>query len=217
MEAKLQSPPTLSTAKVSDSPLSKEILEILIFISRLQVSHPLYKHLLKHNVTRMSKILSRAQPYVQLEEVMKTSVNYSAKRDNDGGKSKSLHEASAHAQDQNRGQRDKRTRSSRQVCPSLQADRIIHFAQAPHQWSLQYNQGSTMGQAPETHQYDPSYPRAEEYCSYHDSKGHKTMYCWSLRGYPEELICQDFLKEYVLIPEVVSGSKHLSTPPLTQP
>jgi len=31
------------------------------FISRLQVL-PLYKHLLKHNITRMSEVLSQAQP-----------------------------------------------------------------------------------------------------------------------------------------------------------
>ena len=34
------------------------------FISSLQVSHPLYKHLLEHDVTRMSELLYRAQPYI---------------------------------------------------------------------------------------------------------------------------------------------------------
>jgi len=38
-------------------------VSILTFISKLQVSYPLYKHLLKH-VTRMSEVLSRAQPYI---------------------------------------------------------------------------------------------------------------------------------------------------------
>ena len=40
---------------------------VLAFISRLQVIHPLYKQLLKHNVAKMSEALSQAQPYIQLE------------------------------------------------------------------------------------------------------------------------------------------------------
>jgi len=32
----------------------------------------------------MSEVLSRAQPYIQLEEAMKSSVNHSLKRGNDG-------------------------------------------------------------------------------------------------------------------------------------
>ena len=43
------------------------------FIIRLQVTHPLYKHLLKYNVAKMSEILTRAYPYIQLEEAMKAS------------------------------------------------------------------------------------------------------------------------------------------------
>jgi len=48
---------------------------VLAFISRLQVTHPLYKHLLKHNVAKMSEAFSQAQPYIQLEEAIKTSSN----------------------------------------------------------------------------------------------------------------------------------------------
>jgi len=44
----------------------------------------------------------------------------------------------------------------------------------------------------------------EEYCSYHDCKGHKTIYCWALQRYLKELIPQGFLKEYVLTPEIIS-------------
>ena len=36
-----------------------EDVSALTFINRLQVSHPVYKHLLKYNVTRMSNVLSR--------------------------------------------------------------------------------------------------------------------------------------------------------------
>jgi len=72
----------------------------------------------KHNITRMSEVLSRAQPYSQSEEAMKTFTNHSAKRGDDRGKSKYAHEVSVHAQDQYRGQsrtRDKRSRSSHEV------------------------------------------------------------------------------------------------------
>jgi len=44
----------------------------LIFISGLRITHPLYKHLIKYNVTRWSEVLYRAQPYIQLEEAMKS-------------------------------------------------------------------------------------------------------------------------------------------------
>ena len=69
-------------AKVPDC---GEDVSALAFISRLKVSHPLYKHLLKYNVTPMSEILSQAQPYIQLEEAMKTSSNHFAKLGEDGG------------------------------------------------------------------------------------------------------------------------------------
>ena len=85
-------------------PNCDEDFSALVFISGLQFSHPLYNHLLKHNVNQMSEALSRAQPYIQLEEAMMTFANHSAKRGDDRGKSKSPHEAAAYAQDQNEGQ-----------------------------------------------------------------------------------------------------------------
>jgi len=88
-------------AKVSNY---REDIFVLTFISGLHVSHSLYKHLFKHNVTRMSEVLSRVQPYIQLKEAMNTSFNHTAKHDDIGGKSKSPYEVSAHAQDRNRGQ-----------------------------------------------------------------------------------------------------------------
>ena len=55
-----------------------EKVSALAFISGLQVTHPLYKHLLKQ-VSKMSEILSRTQPYIQLNEAMKASANHSTK------------------------------------------------------------------------------------------------------------------------------------------
>jgi len=59
-------------------------------------------------------------------------------------------------------------------------------------------------------QYNPSLPRSEEYCSYHDRKGHQPVYYWALQKYLEELIQQDFLKEY-FTPEAVF--RQLNTQP----
>jgi len=73
----------------------------LAFISGLQVTHPLYKHLLKH-VTKMSEALSGAQSYIQLREAMKASSNNSAKPSDDGTKLKSIREAPDHAPDRHR-------------------------------------------------------------------------------------------------------------------
>jgi len=56
-----------------------EEVSAFAFINGLQVLHP-YKHLLKHNFTKMSEVLSRAQPYIQLEETMKAFSKL-----NDGG------------------------------------------------------------------------------------------------------------------------------------
>ena len=76
----------------------------LAFISELQVSHLLYKHLLKHNVTRISEVLSRVHPYNQLEEAMKTFFNHTVKYGDGERKSKPPHEASAYTQDLDWGQ-----------------------------------------------------------------------------------------------------------------
>jgi len=42
-------------------------------IAGLHINHSFYKHLVKHDITNMKDILSRAQKYVQLEEAMQGS------------------------------------------------------------------------------------------------------------------------------------------------
>ena len=76
-------------AKVSNC---GEDISALAFISELQVSHPMYKHLLKHNVTWMGEVLSRDYPYIQLEEAMKIFFNHTLKYGDVREKLKSLHE-----------------------------------------------------------------------------------------------------------------------------
>jgi len=41
---------------------------VVVFITRLQVTHLFYKHLVKNNVTKMRDILIRAQKYMQIKE-----------------------------------------------------------------------------------------------------------------------------------------------------
>jgi len=45
----------------------------------------------------MSKVLSQAQPYIQLEEATKSSTNHSSKHDDDGEKSKSRYKVATNA------------------------------------------------------------------------------------------------------------------------
>jgi len=66
-------------SQLAKVPNCGEDVSALTFISGLQVSHPLYKHLLNKNIPRISEVLSRTQPYIQLEEVMKTFFNHTVK------------------------------------------------------------------------------------------------------------------------------------------
>jgi len=71
-----------------------------VFISGLQVTNPLYKRLLKHSVARMSKVLSRAQPYVKLEEALSPTTP----RNRVMVEERKSTKAPDHAQDRHRGQ-----------------------------------------------------------------------------------------------------------------
>jgi len=67
----------------------------------------------------MSEVLSRVQPYIHLEETMKTSSNYSVKPGDHGEKLKSPHEAFVHTQDRTWGSlptKDKHFWSSHRAC-----------------------------------------------------------------------------------------------------
>jgi len=59
------------------------------FISGLQVTHSFYKHLVKHEVTKMRDILARAQKYIQIEDATRRSANRSPKRGGEVEKQKS--------------------------------------------------------------------------------------------------------------------------------
>jgi len=86
-------------AKVSNY---REKVFTLAFISGLQVTHSLYKHLLKHNVAKMSEALSQTQPFIHLEEAMRVSSNPSTKFSEDRMKSKSTREAPDHVPNRHR-------------------------------------------------------------------------------------------------------------------
>jgi len=61
-------------------------------------------------------------------------------------------------------------------------------------------------------QYNSLLLGLEEYCSYHECKGHQTIHFWALRRYLKELIQQGFIKEYVLAPEAISGQPNTQPP-----
>jgi len=110
-------------------------------------------HIQTHNITKMNEVLSRTQPYIQLEETMKASSNHSVKLSDDGGKSKSTHETPNHAQARHRGQLPYK----KQVLPysptkstlKLQIDEMLHSFEAPDQHGFQHLQRSAVGQTPE--------------------------------------------------------------------
>ena len=115
---------------------------------------------------------------------MKTSSNHSAKRGDDGGKSKSPHEASAHVQDQNREQSAYKIQALSIFSPSLlQAYKMIEqFTPLRLPINEVFN---TVKDQPWVKrlrpiQYDPSLPGIEEYCSYYDNKRHKIIHYRSL-------------------------------------
>ena len=103
----------------------------------------MYKHLLKHNIAKMSDVFSWAQPYIQLEEPMKASFNHSVKPSDDGGKSKSTHKTPDHAQDWHQGETS--LQETGVSTPKLQIDGTLHSVEAPDQQSLQHLQRPAMG------------------------------------------------------------------------
>ena len=65
-------------------------------------------------------------------------------------------------------------------------------------------------------QHDPALLREEQYYSFHESKGHKIVYCKILQWYLEQLVRQDFLKEYVLTPGAAASAGQSNVSPPTQ-
>ena len=109
--------------KVSNS--GKEVAA-LAFISGLQVSCPLYKHLLKHNIAKMSEILTNAQPYIQLKKMMKASSDHPVKPSDGGEMSKSPYEAPNRPPDRHRGQLAHKRQALSIASPdSLRDDRLM--------------------------------------------------------------------------------------------
>ena len=105
----------------------------LMFTSRLQVTHSLYKQLLKH-VFKMSEFLSRAQPYIHLEEAIKASSSHPTKLSDYEVKSKLIREASNHAPDRHRGQPPYK----KQVLPILSPSPLQSYKPTQHFTPLKF-------------------------------------------------------------------------------
>jgi len=69
---------------------SKDVSTLTV-ISGLRVTPPFYIYLVKYNVTYWSEVLYRAQPYIQLEEIVKSFANQSLNCGDDREKLKSHH------------------------------------------------------------------------------------------------------------------------------
>jgi len=126
----------------------------------------------------MSKILTRAQPYIQLEEAMKASSNHSAKSGDGEGKSKFPHKAPDRNQDRHRGQ----LAHKKQALPilslsSLHGSRSMEgFTPLKLPISEIFNtiKDQPWARHPRPPQHNSSLPGLEEYNSYREGKGHQT-------------------------------------------
>jgi len=152
-------------------------------ISGLQVTHPLYKHLLKYNATKTSEIISRAQPYVQLEEMMKASSNHSVKSSDSGRKLKSTHEAPDYTQDRHRRQPPYKKQALPILSPSARRSYRSMECFTPLNFPIN-KVFNTFKDHPWVRcrkliHHNPSLPGSEEYCSHNGCKGHQTIYCWA--------------------------------------
>jgi len=205
------------------------VFSLGIYIANsLRISAPVYfrkrgmTHLLKHNVTWMSNVLSHAQPYIQLQEVMKTSFNHTLKHNDDvRGKSKSLHKAPSHAtRSELRATHLQETSAPHpftEFALNTQTDEQFSPHWGSNQWNLRHHQGLAMGKAPQTDLIWSFTSRSREYCSYHDCKEQRIIHCWAFQKYMKGLIQQDLLKEYILTLKAASESRQLNTPSPTQP
>jgi len=161
-----------------------EEVSALVLIIGLQITHPLHKHLLKHNIAKIREVLSWAQSYIQLEKTMKASSNHSAKPDDGGGKSKSAHEAPNHAQDRHRGQPTYKKKalpihspSPPQIYRSMERYTLLKL---PVDKIFNTIKDWPWVSRSKPIQHNLLLPKLEEYCSYHDCKGHKIVHCWTL-------------------------------------
>jgi len=140
-----------------------------------------YTYLLKHNIARMSKVLFRAQSYIQLEEAMKATSNHSAKLSDGGRKSKSTYETPGHAQDLHWGQPPYK----KQVLLILPPNPLRSYKSMERFTPLRLPINEVFNifinqpwvRRPKPIQQNPPLLGSEEYCSYHKYKGHQTIYC----------------------------------------
>jgi len=143
----------------------------------------------------------------QLEEAMKYSSNHSAKLSDGEGKPKSPHETPEHAQDRHRGHPTYK-KQALSILPEFtmkrQINEILHYVEAPDQRNLQHYQTSTIGQAPKTTPAQSFTPRVRGILLLprrKETSDHPLLGPLDL----EELVKQNFLKEYILTPEAASG------------
>ena len=201
-------------------PNCDEDVSALAFINRLQISYPLYKYTLKHDITRMSEVLSQARPYIQLDEVMKsstTSLSTTIMTERSWSRSTKFQPVSV---TRIGGQPAYKSQALSVLSPNpLQAfkmeqhltplrlpiNEVFNSIKDQHWLSAQSESDTTL--------FSPEW---KNIVFFNDSKRHKTIHCRTLQKYMEELIPKGFLLEYVLTPRAASDAGQSSNLPPTQ-
>jgi len=127
----------------------------------------------------MGEVLSRAQTYIQLEEVIKSSSHHFVKPSDDGVMVKSAREASSHTPDRHRGQPPykKQTLSILSLNPLQSYQPIQYFTALKLPINKMFNtfKDHPWVRHPKSFQPNTSLPGSEEYYSNPDYKGHPTI------------------------------------------
>jgi len=195
-----------------------EDVSALTFISR-QVSFPLYKHLLKHDVTRIVRFYPELSPSSSWRKRWRapptTPPNTATTEKSQSYSMKWLSESGTWIG----GNPTYERQALSVISPSL----LQTFKPTEHRSvRLPINEvfnaikDQLWDRRSRPIRYYPTLSKIDEYCSYHDNKGHKTVHCWNLWKYLKELIRQAFLKEYILTPEATSRLRQSNVPPPAQ-
>ena len=114
------------------------------FVSRLQVTHFFYKHLVKHEVTKMRDILSRTQKYIQIKDVTRSAFDRSISEEDKGEKLKS--QPAFPKKNQNRASGTVHKQPPTEPCQVLQRGSLLQSVQDLRGPCLQRHQGSRLGE-----------------------------------------------------------------------
>jgi len=144
----------------------KDDMVATAFISGMQVTHS-YKHLLKHEVTKMRDILTHAQKYIQIEDGTQSSANRSPKRGGKLEKQKAQPDPPKKVPTQAVGAINKPARNLAKVHGDG-AD--LTPLKIPVDQVYNAIKGQKIIRHPRPLSSNPKRPRAGKYCAFHDGQ-----------------------------------------------